>query len=273
VITLAALHVYPVKSCRGAALRRAALTEAGLAHDREWMVATPAGRFLTQRELPRLALVEPRLDVDALHLAAPGAEPLRVPFDAAGDSLEVTVWHDRCLARDQGDEAAGWLTAFLGREARLVRFDPARHRYSDAEWTGGMRAQTRFSDGYAMLAVSEASLADLNSRLPQPLPMERFRPSLVLDGLPAYGEDELVDLWIGDDVHLRVVKPCTRCVVTTTNQQSGEVEGDEPLRTLRSYRWNAELRGIVFGQNVIVISGAGAELSVGQAVRTRAASR
>lgn len=273
MITLSALYVYPVKSCRGTAVQRAVVTAAGFEHDREWMVVTPAGRFLTQRELPRLALVEPSLEPDALRLAAPGAPPLRVPLEAAGEPLEVTVWRDRCLARDQGDAAAGWLTSFLGREARLVRFDPARHRYSDAEWTGEMRAQTRFSDGYALLALSDASLADLNSRLPQPLPMERFRPSLVLDGLPPYGEDELVDFWVGDAVHLRVVKPCTRCVVTTTDQRTGAVAGDEPLRTLRTYRWNAQLRGITFGQNVIVIAGGGAVLEVGQAVRTRAASR
>jgi hypothetical protein len=270
VITLSALYVYPVKSCRGTELGEALLTETGLAHDREWMIATPEGRFLTQRELPRLALIAPRLATDALWLEAPGHVPLQVPLEFEGPQVEVVVWGDRCLARDQGEAAARWLGAFLGRKARLVRFDPARHRYSDPEWTGGMAAVTRFSDGYALMAIARASLDDLNARLPAPLPVERFRPNVVLDGLPPYGEDDLRDLWIGDDVHWRVVKPCKRCVVTTTNQQTGEVEGDEPLRTLRAYRWDPQLHAVTFGQNVIVIAGAGATLTRGDAVHTRA---
>ena len=197
VITLAALHVYPVKSCRGVAVEEARLTEAGLEHDREWMIVTPDGRFVTQRELPRLALVETRLAEDALVLSAPGASAsagvasVTVPFGQAGAPVEVTVWRDRCLAFDQGEAASQWLSAFAGRPLRLVRFDPSRPRASEAAWTGGLSALTRFSDGFALLAISRASLADLNARLAVPLPMDRFRPNLVLDGLPAYGEDGL----------------------------------------------------------------------------------
>ena len=262
MITLAAMHVYPVKSCRGIAVAEARLTEAGLEHDREWMIVTPDGRFVTQREWPRLALVETRLDADALVLSAAGHGSVRVPFDHAGEPVEVTVWRDRCRAFDGGEAAARWLGAFVGRPLALVRFDPSLPRASEAVWTGGLTALNRFADGFALLAISRASLADLNARLAAPLPMNRFRPNLVLDGLPAYGEDELQDLVTGG-VRLRRGKPCARCRVTTTNQATGEVEGEEPLRTLKTYRWDPALKGVMFGQNLFVVAGAGEVLRVG----------
>ena len=262
MIALASLHVYPVKSCRGTALEEARLTEAGLEHDREWMIVTPEGRFVTQRELPRLALVEARLAADGLVLSAAGHGLVSVPFDHAGGPVEVMVWRDRCRAFDQGEAAAQWLSMFVGRPLRLVRFDPSRPRASEAAWTGGLAALNRFSDGFALLAISRASLADLNARLAVPLPMDRFRPNLVLDGLPAYGEDELQDLVAGG-VRLRRVKACTRCRITTTNQATAEVEGEEPLRTLKTYRWNAALKGVAFGQNLIVVAGSGERMRAG----------
>jgi len=262
VVTLAALHVYPVKSCRGLALEAARLTAAGLEHDREWMIVGADGRFVTQREEPALARVETRLDGGALTLRAEGAGSVSVALDAGGPPMDVTVWRDRCRALDQGEEAARWLHRFAGRELRLVRFDPAGRRPSDATWTGDVEAFTRFSDGFALLAISRASLADLNARLERPLPMDRFRPNLVLDGLPPYGEDALHELVAGA-VRLRRVKPCTRCSVTTTDQVSGRVDGPEPLRTLKTYRWDAALRGVTFGQNLVVVAGAGASLRAG----------
>lgn len=263
MITIAALHVYPVKACRGLAVDSATVTDAGLAHDREWMIVSPEGRFVTQRELPSLATIGTALDRQRLQLTAADRSPLDVPLDAHGEAREVTVWRDRCPAFDQGEAAAAWLSDFAGRALRLVRFDPAHRRASDRAWTGGHDAYSRFSDGFALLAISRASLADLNARLPTPLPMDRFRPNLVLDGLAAYGEDALGDLACGD-IRMRVVKPCTRCSVTTTDQATGVVSGDEPLRTLKTYRWDAALRGVTFGQNVIVVSGAGRRLAVGQ---------
>jgi len=260
--TLASLHVYPVKSCRGLALREARLTPTGLEHDREWMVVGADGRFVTQREQPRLALVVPSFDGAALSLSADGAGRVTVPFGCSGEAVVATVWRDRCAAFDQGDEAARWLSALLGRPLRLVRFDQSRVRLSDVAWTGGFAAPNLFSDGFALLAVSCASLADLNSRLAVSLPMDRFRPNLVLDGLPAYGEDELGDLVAGP-VRLRRVKACTRCRITTTNQATAEVEGDEPLRTLKAYRWDAALHGVAFGQNLVVMGGAGMLLRAG----------
>jgi uncharacterized protein YcbX len=252
MFSIAALHVYPVKSCRGIALAQAQLTPRGLRHDREWMVVTPEGRFLTQRELPRLALITPDLDDSTLRLRAPAAGVVGVPLDAVDTRPgKVTVWDDTVLARDQGDAAAQWLSDFLQRSVRLVRFDPAQQRQTDPAWSGGRPGESAFSDGYPVLVLSRASLDDLNARLPRALPMDRFRPNLVLDGCEPYAEDSLRVLHSGP-VTLRLVKPCTRCVITATEQSTAERDGDEPLRTLRSYRWRPELRGVIFGQNAIV---------------------
>jgi hypothetical protein len=266
VVTLAGLFSYPVKSCRGIAHEAVLLTEAGLAHDREWMVVTTGGRFLTQREVPQLARIEVALPGDGLRLSAGGAGQVTVPLDFGGSRTDVTVWRDRCSAFDQGDEAAAWIGSLLGRDARLVRFDPAERRRSDAAWTGAHEAYNRFSDGFPLLVISRASLDDLNSRLTAALPMERFRPNLVLEGLPPYGEDRLEEI-ASEGVRLRMVKPCTRCSITTTDQQLGIVTGEEPLRTLKTYRWDAALRGVSFGQNAIIVDGAGAALRVGMAFR------
>lgn len=269
---LSALYLYPIKSCRGTALAAAELTPAGLRHDREWLVVTPEGRFLTQREVPRLACIVPSLAADSLAVEAPGLPPLAVPLAGAVErpAVEVTVWRDRCLARDEGDDAARWFSAALAQPVRLVRFDPARRRATDPSWSRGLDGESRFSDGYPLLVLSQAALDDLNARLPQPLPVDRFRPNLLIDGCTAHAEDGWRALRAGD-AEIALVKPCTRCAITTTNQQTGEVEGEEPLRTLRSYRWDARLRGITFGQNGIVAAGAGAVLTQGMRVEPLAA--
>jgi uncharacterized protein YcbX len=202
-------------------------------------------------------------------MAAPGAGPLVVSLDPSADVRQVTVWGHQCPAFDQGEPAARWLSELLGRPLRLVRFDPAHRRLSDRAWTGDVEAPNRFSDGYPLLAISRASLDDVNSRLSVQLPMDRFRPNLVLTGLPPYGEDALDDLVAGE-VRLRRVKPCTRCAITTTDQVTAEITGDEPLRTLKSYRWDKALRGVAFGQNLIVVAGAGAQLRVGLGMRAAA---
>jgi uncharacterized protein len=265
VITLAALFTYPVKSCRGTAHESVLLEEAGLAYDREWMFVTSGGRFLTQREEPGLARVCASVSRGELRLSAEGAGQVRVPLDRLGPRSEVTVWRDRVSAFDQGDEPAAWISSLLGRDARLVRIDSAARRRCDPAWTAGADAHSRFSDGYPLLVVSRASLDDLNSRLPAPLPMNRFRPNIVLDGLPAYGEDAVHE-FTAAGLRLRVVKPCTRCSITTTDQAAGVTAGDEPLRTLKSYRWDAALHGVTFGQNTIVIEGAGATLEAGMSL-------
>jgi hypothetical protein len=264
VPTIEGLYVYPVKSCRGLKLTHAQLTTTGLAYDREWMVVSADGRFLTQREVPRLALVGTHIQEDRLSLGANGSGSVDVSLDCRGRAMQVTVWRDRCAAWDQDDAPARWLSEFLGRAVRLVRFDESVPRRSDPHYTGDTPAWAKFSDGYALLAISQASLDLLNSKLPTPLPVNRFRPNLVLGGLEPHGEDRYGDLRSDDGAWLRGVKPCMRCVIPNTDQSSGERDPEEPLRTLREYRWNAELRGITFGQNLIVVEGVGRTLREGQ---------
>jgi uncharacterized protein YcbX len=265
---IVSLHRYPVKSCRGIDLDAAVVTRTGIAHDREWMITSPAGRFLTQREEPRLAVIVPRLTTSALTLDAPGLATLSLPLSLEGRPMDVVIWKDRCTAFDQGDAAADWLTRLLGKPWRLVRFDPRQVRPSAAAGSDEAPGFAQFSDGYAMLVISTGSLQDLNERLSQPLPMNRFRPNVVVDGLPPYGEDAVAEL-AARDVRLELVKACTRCAITTTNQVTGVVEGDEPLRTLRTYRWDRKLRGVAFGQNAVVARGEGGTLRVGDELTAR----
>lgn len=253
---------YPLKSARGESLTRALLTATGIAGDRQWLLTRPDGHFLTQRELPRLATLATRLTSESLWLEAPGLRPLSLPAEAAGVPCEVRIWKDTVRALDQGDGPAAELSAWLGEACRLVRFDPEHLRLADPAWTGALAAPTAFTDGFPLLLVNEASLADLNARMGRELPVNRFRPSIVVSGLEAWAEDGHTDLCCGSIV-LRVVKPCTRCVITTTDQASGERDGDEPLRTLRSFRHDARAGGLTFGQNVVIVAGVGATLAVG----------
>ena len=265
MISVASLHVYPVKSCRGIERSAAVVAEAGLEHDREWMIISPEGRFLTQREEPRLALIEPQVDDTRLRLSCAGHGAVEVPLSVRGEPREVVVWRHQCMAHDQGEESARWLGELLGRPLRLVRFDPAHRRVSDPDFTGRTPGYSRFADAYALLVLSLASLADLNTRLPVALPMNRFRPNLVLKGIEPYGEDAVHELRAGP-LTLRLVKACTRCTIPTTDQLTAARDPAEPLRTLRGYRWDAALRGVTFGQNAIVVEGAGTRLRVGQEV-------
>lgn len=265
--TITALNIYPVKSCAGIPLQRARLTRTGFEHDRQWMIVRPDGRFVTQRELPRLALIRPVLS-DHLRLHAPATDPLSVAAEHDGERVDVIVWRDRCRAIDAGETAATWLEKFLGEPFRLVRFDPAWSRPADAAWTHGTEAFAQFSDAFPWLLISQGSLDALNERLEQPLPMNRFRPNIVISGVAAFEED-LIDTLSDERVTLRPVKPCTRCAITTTDQTTGERDGEEPLRTLRAFRLNRELRGVAFGQNAIAISGIGEYLEVGQTLRLR----
>jgi uncharacterized protein len=260
--TIAELNVYPIKSCRGVPLAAAEVGRTGLLDDRHWMLVRPNGRFVTQRELPRMALISARVGAGGLTLTAPGMSALTVPRVAAGPARPVTVWKFDGRGIDCGAEAAGWATSFLGTELALVAFDADAPRTCSPEWTQGIHAITEFSDGYPILVISRASLAELNSRLPKALPMERFRPNVVIDGVAAYDEDRIHELR-SNGVTLRLVKPCTRCSITTTDQSLGALDGVEPLHTLKEYRFDRELRGVTFGQNAIVVSGAGERLRVG----------
>ena len=269
MIRITALNIYPVKGCRGIAVESARVATTGFEHDREWLITRPDGRFMTQREEPRLALIETALldgqlpGDETLRLRVPDGTELNVAPAASGREVEVTVWKDRCAAFDAGDRAAELLAAYLGSPVRLVRFDARRKRASDQQWTSGVEALNQFSDAFPWLLASEASLDDLNSRLQNKLPMNRFRPNIVVSGLPPFGEDQLHDLTAGK-VRLRRAKGCTRCIVTTTDQATGLRDGKEPLQALAKFRFDRELKGVIFGQNLILIEGAGAQLRVGQ---------
>lgn len=248
---LASLHVYPVKSCRGIDVARWPLDRYGLAHDRSFLVVDPSGRFRTQRELPRLALVETRLTETELVLRAPGHGELRLPLARTeGPRIGVEVWRHRGPALLESDEASAFLSGFLGAESRLVRLPPEHVRRVNPERFPG-EAHTAWSDGYPLLVISEASLEELNRRLPKRLPMERFRPNLVVRGCGPFAEDGWRRIRVGA-IELALVKPCDRCVVTTTDPRTGERDGKEPLRTLATFRTGEA--GVLFGQNAVHLS-------------------
>lgn len=267
-VHIASLHCFPVKSAAGLELEEAALSPTGIANDRRWMVVTPAGRFLTQRELPQLARIRPSLSATQLILRARGASDLAIALEQPGRCVRVEIWQAPCAGFDEGDPAAGWLTEVLGRDCRLVRFDPARRRLSTLAWTGEIEAENMFSDGFPLLVMARASLADLNARVGRALPQSRWRANLVLEGLGPYDEDRIDEL-SGPGVRLRLVKPCTRCRITTTDQDTGELDGEEPLRTLRRYRFEPRLGGVVFGQNAVIVEGTDAVLRRGQVLEVR----
>jgi len=272
---IARLFVYPVKSCAGVEVTEAELTETGLDLDRAWMVVDAEGEFVSQRELPRMALVRPQIKHLDVVLRAPGMLALHLSISTVEEPVRVRVWDDVVQAYDMGDVAAQWFTDFLGRKLRLVRFDPEQRRLSDRQWTGGADALNQFSDGYPILVASEASLQELNRRLAAgghaPVGMERFRPNIVLAGLEAHDEDRLASMEIAADapVSLRPVKPCPRCPipdVDPTTAQTSPVVSD----TLQGYRRNKLVGGAVtFGINAIIEAGEGATLRVGQPVTGR----
>lgn len=268
--SIESLLFYPIKGCRGFTVEHATLAPTGLevngVGDREWVIVDAEGEFLSQRELPQMALIETRLDSAALRLKAPGMLTLEVPLAGEGDVLPVTVWNDTLPAVAQGEVADAWFSSFLGQPCRLMRFDPEARRLSNTKWTDGAEAPYKFADAFALLVVSASALADLNARLQQrgiaPVGIDRFRPNIVLSGVDAHEEDFASALRIGAAV-LKLVKPCVRCTVPSVDPSTG-VQGTEPGDTLATYRDDARMNGVTFGMNAIVM--AGGELRRGDAV-------
>lgn len=281
---IARLFVYPVKSCAGIEVQEALLLDTGFDLDRAWMVVDAAGGFVSQREQPRLVLVQPQLRRAELVLRAPGMLALHLAIDVVDEPTRVRVWDDEVAAYDMGDLAAQWFSDFLSLSEqglptaqapkyRLVRFDPAHQRLSNLKWTGGVQAPNQFSDGFPLLVLGQASLDEFNTRLQAAghavVGVERFRPNIVLAGLQAHDEDRLDTLHIDAEpgpAVLKPVKPCPRCPIPNIDPATAQRD-PAVADTLQSYRQDARLGGAVtFGMNAIVLEGVDTVLRVGQDV-------
>ena len=264
------LHVYPVKSCAGIALDECLLIETGFEFDRAWMVVDAQGQFVTQRELPRMALVSTQLKTSELVLRAPGMLALHIALDTVEKPVRVTVWSDEVAAYDMGDLCAQWFSDFLATPLRLARFDPEQKRLSARRWTGSLDAENAFADGFPVLVTSTAGLDELNRRLlcagHAPVTMARFRPNLVLSGLDAHGEDALDEIVFeapDGPVRLKLVKPCARCPIPDVDPATAAT-GHAVRDTLATYRADARLDGaITFGMNAVIVEGLARALRVG----------
>ena len=246
-LRLTGINIYPIKSCRGIPLSEWDTDAFGLRFDRRWMVVDETGTFITQRTHPRMALIEVKVGDDALQIDAPGMPTLETPLrPSAAVVTQVVVWNFAGRSTWLGEGPALWFTEFLETACSLVHMGDEVVRYANPLFAPEA-TRVSFADGYPLLLISEESLADLNRRLSRPVPMNRFRPNLVLAGAEAYAEDAWKKIEIGG-MPLRVVKPCLRCAITTTDQVTTE-RGREPLRTLATYRRvNGE---VMFGQNVV----------------------
>ena len=278
--TLSALHLHPVKSCGGFAVDEALLIETGLELDRAWMVVDAHGDMLTQRELPRMALVSSELRRGDLRLRAPGMLTLHLSLEAVEAPTTAQVWDDRVKAYDMGALAAQWFSDFLGMPGlRLVRFDPEQKRLSERRWTGPIEAENAFADGFPLLVTSTASLAELNRRLTQAgqpaVEMARMRPNLVLDGLDSpHLEDSIDTLHIDADpapVVLKLVKPCARCTIPDVDPATA-TQGHAVADALAGYRADARVGGgLTFGMNAVIVSGVESVLRRGAAAQAHLA--
>ena len=248
MITVSELAVYPIKSCRQRVVTERFVDALGFRGDRRWMVVDKSGKFITQRQYPRLVLVTVEEQDTGIVVSAEGMTPLAIATPAACDeaSLSVLVWKDECQAVSAGEDADEWFSCFLGVECRLVWMPDTFLRQVDRAYAS-KGDQVSFADGFSFLLISDASLAALNERLDIPVPMRRFRPNIVVSGCDPHEEDWWDRIRIGD-IEFSVVKPCSRCVMTTVDTQLG-VKTGQPLRTLASYRRDGN--SILFGQNLI----------------------
>ncbi|SSW68400.1 MOSC domain-containing protein [Achromobacter agilis] len=277
------LHIYPLKSCAGIDLSESPIDRAGLAYDRRWMLIGDDGQFMTQRQWPAMALIRTAIMADALRLSAPGMPDLDVALDGSGlasGSADVPVWSDTIAARRESEAAGRWFTEFLKTPCRLYKVDPAAHRPAKPDWVSRWTEAHPdladsfvgdhyfgFADGFPLLIANQASLDDLNARLQAkgvaPVPMDRFRPNIVVQGEWEAFEEDQTAMISAAGVKMAFVKPCTRCSIPDIDQRTAQ-RHEEPGRTLAGYR-NLEI-GVVFGQNAILDAPAGARLKVGDGV-------
>lgn len=268
------LYIYPVKSCAGIEISSSQLTSTGLSMDREWMIVDQHGQFLTQRQCPHMVWIQPALSERTLSLSAPHAPEVQIDLDFRGKPIEVTVWRDTLIADDMGDEVAQWLDNFLaipGKQFRLVRFSLRAQRLSARDDTGGQDAANKFSDGFAILIVTQAALDELNAKLLErghaPVSMLRFRPNIVIEGLDAHTEDHLEHFTVqtvAGLIELDLVKPCSRCPIPDIDPYTATAS-PQVSQTLSQYRSLPQMDGaICFGMNAIVRAGIGQPIHAGQ---------
>jgi uncharacterized protein YcbX len=246
-IYLGKLHVYPIKSCGGIAMEEWEVDERGLRHDRRWMLVDETGRFMSQRRFPLMTLIKVRIGHDFLIVDAPDMPSLEVPLESQAERLMLArVWDDLIEVSTFGDDVDRWFSAFLGARCKLVHLPERSLRPVDPAY-GAPGAQVGLADGFPFLLISEASLADLNARLEQPIPMNRFRPNLIVSGCEPFAEDDWKLVRIGQ-ITFRVVRPCSRYSITTVDQRTA-AKSKEPLRTLAQFRRVGTK--VFFGQNLI----------------------
>jgi uncharacterized protein YcbX len=266
MLQLSEIWIYPVKSLGGIKLQKAHVTDRGLEHDRRWLLIDENGMFLSQREHPELALFQPEITGDFLKIThrvqlETIQFPLQQSFSEAETKIDVTVWEDSIQAYEVDSVVSDWFSRLLGFSARLVYMPEESHRKVEAEYAVTEADINSFSDGYPFLLIGQSSLDDLNSRLKEALPMNRFRPNFVFTGGEAYEEESWKEFTIGELTFFGV-KPCGRCVMTTVDQEKGKTSGKDPLLTLAKYRTVGN--SVLFGQNLI---GSGTGLvAVGDAI-------
>ncbi len=280
-VKITQLTLYPVKSLKGISVEQSVLQEHGLEWDRRWMLVDAHQRFITQRQLPALATIAVTLTDTHLVLSHPGVEPLNVPLaEPEGNLRLVSVWNDHCKALPEGEDVSRWLVAALGEQAQglsLVRFATEFTRAVEEDFLDGGKAHTYFADGYPFLITTSASLDALNQALvaggQAPIPMNRFRPNIVVESETAWDEDRWTSLSeLNGAFQLALRKPCKRCKITAIDQHTAAVPAPaEPLKTLIELNTQPTLKGAHFGQNATLLKGSGNTIRVGD--RLAATSR
>ena len=246
------INIYPIKSLGGITLENSIVENRGLQFDRRWMLIDEQNKFLTQREFPKMATVNVEISKDNLNVSCEN-RTLEIPFEPnTNETASVKIWSSRCRARIYENRINEWFSEVLQTNCRLVLMPEETKRKVNYFYAVHKTDVVSFADAYPVLLIGENSLADLNSRLDAPVPMNRFRPNLVVSGADAFAEDGWKQIRIGN-VIFHIVKPCARCVITTIDQTKGEKRGTEPLKTLSSFRIpkRSVKKKILFGQNLI----------------------
>jgi uncharacterized protein len=259
--TISDLFVYPVKSCAGVRMNEVSIVATGFEFDRNWMVVDSGAAFVTQREHPTLALVTPQFDNGALTLDAPGMESLLLSANGGGEPVTITLFGENHAAVSTTAAADAWFSRYLGAPFRLVKCDPRTVRQGGVQYPERDTAPTSFVDNYGILVISQASHAALNQKLAEAVPMNRFRPNVVVTGVEEHDEDYFTQARCGE-VALRFVNPCFRCSMTSVDQQRG-MPGLEVLPVLSTYRYDEAAKGVKFGAYAAVSGGIGSRLRVG----------